>query len=961
MNDKGISNTTNLSVLYTNADQFPNKRDELKFQIAEDPPAFIIITEVIPKAQKSPLFMSTIHLDAYDAYLNFDPDQHDLGASGSRGIAVFVRKSLNITVRELDYGQVGFQEQLFLDCTYNGSEELTIGCIYRSPSGDQVDSTNRLCELLTTVCNRKPPRKLVIVGDFNIKEIDWERKISTIGTNHHGQLLLDCLDNNFLYQHVNEPTRFRLSQKPSLLDLILSNEQDLVGDIQYTPGLGKGDHCCLNFCIQADVRSEDQTTGRRNYNKGQYAKAKDALHDIDWEEEMGHLDIHEAWEVFAGKMDAIIEDCIPFSKPTLRTDRLYMNKRAMKARVKKRKTWAKFRRTGKTRDYVAYTKERNKLRSLTRELCRTFELRMVKDIKENPKAFWRYVSTRLHTREKVGSLVKEGGQVAETDGEKAEVLNDFFASVFTEEDLSNIPTINNLHDTQLLEGLEITEEVVLKKLAELNPAKSAGPDNLHPRFLKELAHDLATPLTILFKKSIASSELPEGWKQAHVTPIHKKGSKSSPGNYRPVSLTSVVGKMLESIIRDKVVEHMSSHNYFTDAQHGFVPGRSCMTQLLVTMEQWTKLLQAGDPVDVIYLDFRKAFDTVPHTRLLQKLERYGVVGDLRNWIGNFLSQRKQRVVVNGEFSSWKEVKSGIPQGSVLGPILFVIYINDLPEAISSEVKIFADDSKIFRPVKHKRDQEALQQDLVAVDQWSQHWQLRFNVSKCKVLHLGRTNQKITYTLGGQNIEETVEEKDLGVSIDNNLAFHMHTAKAANKGNMMLGLINRAFYNIDEQTIPILFKTMVRPHLEYGNIIWGPHFSLDKQRLERVQRRATKMVPALKDIPYKDRLKKLRLPSLEYRRRRGDMIQVFKIMTGKERLQSDLFFVEAKGSSTRGHSYKLKIPLAKTRIRGHVFSSRVVKDWNSLPERIVMSESVNQFKSNLDRHWEHLWYVHEGCV
>ncbi|KAI8480560.1 hypothetical protein Bbelb_416830 [Branchiostoma belcheri] len=765
-------------------------------------------------------------------------------------------------------------------------------------------------------------------------------------------MLIDCLDNNFLHQHVTEPTRFRASQRPSLLDLVITNDHNTVGSIEYLPGLGKGDHCCLRFHIEAEVMFEDHTIPRRNYNKGHYAMAGNLLQEVEWQKLLEDKAVQEAWGEFADILEKTVEECIPLSKPRLRANKLYMNKRAMRARERKRKAWAKFRQSGKTTDYVKYAKERNKLRSVTRELCSSFEHRMVKDIKNNPKAFWRYVKSRLQCREKVGSLIREDGTVAETDGEKAEVLNEFFASVFTSEDLTSIPSIDRLQSPPLIQDFEFTEELVLKKLTELNPSKSSGPDGIHPRFLKEMAHHLALPLSILFNKSMEAAELPEGWKEAHVSPIHKKGSKTAPGNYRPVSLTSVIGKLMESIIRDKLVEHMMEFNLFTDAQHGFVPGRSCMTQLLVVMEEWTRLLQEGKPLDVVYLDFRKAFDTVPHVRLLRKLERYGVGGNIRNWVEDFLRLRKQRVVVNGQFSSWREVKSGIPQGSVLGPILFVIYINDLPEAVASGIKIFADDSKLYKTVHDKTGEDALQQDLNTVGEWSQAWQLLFNVTKCKVLHLGRTNQKNSYSLGGQTIEETVEEKDLGVTIDNQLSFHSHTAKAANKGNQVLGLIKRTFYNLDKDTVPTLFKTMVRPHLEYGNVIWGPHYSLDQQKVEAVQRRATKLVSGLRELPYSERLKRLRLPSLGYRRRRGDMIQVFKFLTGQERVQADNFF-ELAGGTTRGHNFKLKVPLAKSRSRQHVFSVRVIKDWNSLPPTVVSSETVNQFKTRLDRHWEHL--------
>ncbi|KAI8500844.1 hypothetical protein Bbelb_216620 [Branchiostoma belcheri] len=894
-------------------------------------------------------------LEDYEAYTNFDPDLQD---PGIRGMAIFVRKSLGVTVRELDFSEVCFQEGLFLDCTFGGNNNITIGCIYRSPSGDPRESTSKLCNLISSVCRRNQ-RRLVIVGDFNIKEIDWSNMSSTVGSNHHSQMFLDCIDNNFLHQHVTEPTRYRVNQEPSILDLVITNDPDLIGDIKYLPGLGRGDHCCLVFPIEIESRPEVHHTTRRNYNKGQYAKAGDYLQEKDWQRELGNLDIHQAWEAFTDEINKVVEDCIPVRKPNSKGNKLYMNKEAMRAKDKKRKAWSTFKRTGDMKDYRKYADVRNKLRSLTRELCTKFEHRVVKDIKDNPKAFWRYVTSRIQTREKVGSLISEDGKVAESDAEKAEVLNYFFASVFTAEDMTIMPSIDSIPVASRLEDIDISEEKVFEKLSELNQSKSAGPDNIHPRLLKELARHLCIPLNILFKKSLEAAKLPEGWKQAHVTPIHKKGNRSTPGNYRPVSLTSVVGKVMESIIRDSLVDHMMRNSLFTDAQHGFVPGRSCMTQLLVCTEAWTRSLQEGNPVDVIYLDFKKAFDTVPHKRLISKMERYGVGGNVCAWIEDFLSNRKQRVVVNNQSSSWKDVKSGIPQGSVLGPILFVIYINDLPESVSCAVKIFADDSKLYGNVKQSNSIEAIQGDLNEVDKWSKLWQLQFNVGKCKVLHLGRSNGKAEYTLGGQKIMETEEEKDLGVIVDNKLTFHSHTARAANKGNQLLGLIKRSFYNLDEHTIPILYKTMVRPHLEYGNVIWGPHFSMDQSKLEKVQTRATRLVPGLALLPYSERLKKLRIPSLQYRRKRGDMIQVFKIVTGQERVRADVFFSFLDSRTTRGHKYKLKVPLAKARVRGQVFSTRIVKDWNSLPEWVVNSKTVNQFKTNLDKHWMHLVFKHVG--
>ena len=405
------------------------------------------------------------------------------------------------------------------------------------------------------------------------------------------------------------------------------------------------------------------------------------------------------------------------------------------------------------------------------------------EIKENPKSFWNYVRSKTKARQGVSDLKRDDGTFAHTDPEKAKELNNFFASVFTRESDAGIPEPELKYHGTKLEAIVITEEEVLKKLKKLNPTKSQGPDCLHPRVLKEVAEVIAKPLASLFNKSLLEGTVPEEWKIAEVTAIFKKGSTTSAGNYRPVSLTSVICKVLESIIRDQVMEFLNDNNLLSEDQHGFRSGRSCVIQLLEIMELWTEMLDEGGGIDVVYLDFRKAFDSVPHQRLLKKARAHGLDGNLINGLAaSYLEgDRESKSVV--EFLPGQMSLVAYLKAVCWGPILFVIFINDLPDVVEICVKVFADDTKVFTHVQSDDDCTSLQRDLEKLSTWSDTWQLKFNVSKCGVMHYGRQPSFYTYSMSEEGIRRDLEvleeEKDLGVRFDPSLQFSKHVAMVSN--------------------------------------------------------------------------------------------------------------------------------------------------------------------------------------
>ena len=409
-----------------------------------------------------------------------------------------------------------------------------------------------------------------------------------------------------------------------------------------------------------------------------------------------------------------------------------------------------------------------------------------------------------------------------------------------------------------------------------------------------------------------------------------------------------MGKVLESILRDALVKHATDNAIIKIQQHGFMKKKSTLTNLLEYLEVLTKAKDQKNPVDINYYDRKKAFDTVPHRRLLVKLRDLGIQGNILSWITGFLTNRRQRVSIRGSVSEWLPVGSGVPQGSVLGPILFLFYINDLVDGLECPILLFADDAKIFKVIKSQEDIDALVRDMKKIQEWSDKWLLIFNEDKCGTMHIGSRNVRTDYLLNHKVLKKTEAEKDLGVLVSQDLKPSKHVSAVAAKANSVVGLIKIFFEFLDAETVVTLYCTLVRPIMEYAVQSWCPYQVKDIEELEKVQSRATKLVPGLQDMSSEDRLRELGLPTLKQRRLRGDMIEVYKILNGHEGTDYRHFF-KFKQGSTRGHNWKLDKEHLNSQVRGEWFSVRVVNHWNDLPSSVVNAPSIATFKGKLDEH------------
>ena len=506
-----------------------------------------------------------------------------------------------------------------------------------------------------------------------------------------------------------------------------------------------------------------------------------------------------------------------------------------------------------------------------------------------------------------------------------------------------------------MEPVFVTQQQIRNKIRKLRKDAAPGPDGITPSILQRLEESVVVPLEIIFNMAIESGDLPQDWKIANVTPIFKKGTKGDPGNYRPVSLTSVPCKIFESIVKDRVMSHLLDNNLIRNSQHGFMPGRSCATNLVEFMDFVTRSVDEGKPVDIFYLDFAKAFDKVPRKRLVKKMVAKGLEPAVVNWKKNWLTGRTQHVNIQGEKSESCDVDSGVPQGTVLGPTLFTIYIDDLEvdmEELKLDVKLvkFTDDTNGGKVVTSIEDRDKLQQALNCLCDWAEKWGMSFNLSKCKIMHVGLHNPQYDYYMRGTKLGTTDEERDIGVLVTKNLKPSAQCSQAAGRAMSVLGQLRRNFHYRDRHTFLKLYKQYVRPHLEFSSPAWSPWLQGDKYTLEKVQEKAIKMVAGLRGSTYEEKCAELGLKTLEERRGGQDMALVHKFLT--ERTGTDLFRLTAAQGRARTRQaageHGLAVQFSRTDARKYSFAVRAVENWNKLSEDVKTSQNSKVFKNRLKK-------------
>ena len=889
--------------------------------------------------------------DNYNIYRR----DRDANCDKSRGGGVLfaIRKDIDSTLVFSSKSH----EILAIEITQKNQPKVLLVTCYRPPGSNITEFVNEFYSILSM--QSKKYKLMCVVGDFNFPGVKWSDNCG-ISSSMEENLFLDILSEYSFCQLNNNPS----TSHGNILDLVLTNFSEGFSDITAMQNQFSSDHFPLTFTMSNIINKKGQQVRTVfNYKKANIAGLKQSINEAKLEACVENsLSVENAWQTILSCINNAVNLHVPTIKLKKCPEPPGFDKDIRHLRNCKNTAWRQARRRKSAKALLKYKKMRNKLQRALKNNYASYINSLGISVTKNPKKFWSFVKTKTGTKS-VPETMKVDNRDVTNKKEIAEAFNKYFNSVFS----ANEPCNADFNVTQNRElcFIQLTEQEVLKILEKLDIKKAKGPDNISPIILKDCRLELCKPLCKLFNMSLSKGYVPEDWRKANVVPIYKSGDRQSVTNYRPVSLLSIISKVLERCIYNRLSPLISLNNM----QHGFVRGKSTCTQLSEFVHHVGKSLDLSGQTDILYLDFAKAFDTVPHKLLLHKLRVfYGIGGPLLKWFSSYLSNRSQSVVLQGGQSSWLPVTSGVQQGSILGPLLFLLYINDIPTQVThSQIALFADDTKIYMPVNDDNDCVKLQNDLNALMSWSRKWKMKFNVSKCKILTVTQRKSPIIFNYCMDNIKllRCANIKDIGVTLDNKLNWSTHIESIVSKANKVMGVIKRTVgYSAPVTVKKQLYISLVRSKLEYCSQIWSGTTIQNIQLIERAQRSATKYILQRPELNYHERLRELNMLPLTYRREYLDMCMFYKILNNiiDINVANYVEFTSENIAFTRStlDITKLRIPKMSTALFQKTYFNRIVFLWNKLPENIRNMTKLATFKKYSYHHFMNLLHNYFDC-
>jgi hypothetical protein len=836
--------------------------------------------------------------------------------------------------------------------------KVLMGVCYRQPDTKGIYGTNFWGKLQTSydLAKRTGIPNIIITGDLNADpQTDKRAKTSLdffLATNH-------------LTQHIQEPTRITPT-RASILDLIITNYPKLVSATSVIAPVHTNDHCTITGVLKFAL-SRPKAYKRRmwSYKDANLDAYRSELEKINWDDCFSSGDVDTAVADWTSKFKETTERCIPNKQVTIRPeDRTWYNGYLRRLCRKQQRDHRMAVQNSNDYTWETYRASRNWYSQEVQRVKHEYEEKqaqeLVDTLKTNPKKWWSTAKETIgiNKNKKIPTLVSEDGTLHTEEKDKANAFNEYFTGVQciqNEPDPTELPELPDGPNLPHIDEIVATHQDVKDLLSTLDPNKAYGPDDISPRALKEAAPAIVNSITKLFNLSLITGIFPAAWKLANVVPIYKKAEDYFTSNYRPISLLSILAKVFERVVFKYLFNYFRENFMISVWQSGFLPGTSTVTQLVEIYDQFCKAVSAGKDIRVVFLDISKAFDRVWHEGLIYKLKGHGIKGTLLRWLQSYLADRQQRVIINGAKSEWGSIKAGVPQGSVLGPLLFLIFINDITYVIRHcKIRLFADDTCLYIEVDDPDTAaDAINNDLESIQNWADRWLITFSPPKTEdmIITNKRPRPHPDLKLNGETIVKVSSHKHLGVHLTNDLSWNLHAEKTAQKANKCLGVIRPLKHRLDRRSLESLYISYVRPVIEYADVVWDVpadnRHTLDI--LNKVQKEAAKVVSgATSRCSTEDLNSELGWEPLASRRKLHRANMMHKVEHGLSPIYlQDLMpdRVQARTRYNLRNTQDRDVPLARISTYSNSFFPAATRQWNELTTQTKQSPTPNSFKRN----------------
>ena len=882
------------------------------------------------------------------------PERKDRPGDSHGGVIVYVKETI-FYKRRMDLELNGV-ECIWIELTLKHKKVL-LGTFYRPPNVSAVYN-NVIEDSVSLACN-SGIKDIIITGDFNFNCF-----------NALSARNIDSMCEQFgLSQTITEPTHFT-ENSHSLIDLLLvSDKNSLLKSGVAEPFFDQNVryHCPI-YGFFKFVKPKSLTYTRKiwKYDQGDYELLKQSITDTNWNAlNNGNTDNYAT--DFTNMLMEIISKCIPNKTVRIKPrEPPWMNNEIKKCIRMRKRTYKKAKRTDNQYYWTKFRTIRNKTISLIRKCKQNYYDNLATKLKTSnisPRDWWKVLKSFLSTVDKPSiPALNDHGQLVFNNDEKAQILNDFFASQSNLNEANKEPPELPIHNPDsILSPTQITPDQVKDILKSLPHGKAPGPDQINNCILSQTSDEISKPLSDLFNACLSCAKFPIIWKEAHVTAIFKKGDPSLANNYRPISLLSVIGKVFERLLFQQIFNFLKETNFLSPFQSGFVPGDSTINQLTYIYNAFCQAIDSGKEVRVIFFDISKAFDRVWHKGIISKLRAAGLSAEFLKLFSDYLDNRRQCVVLPGSKSNWNYIKAGVPQGSILGPLLFLIYINDIVSNISSNIRLFADDTSLYLTINHRNEAltstDLLNTDISKISKWASDWLVTFNPNKSESMLISKKRNPQIFpplSMDGQPITDVSDHKHLGLLLSNDCSWHTHIDYIKSKAWPKINIMRKLMYQLDRKSLETIYLSFVQPLLEYGDVIWDNCTIYEKDELNKIQNEAARICSGTTRLVSLTNLaKEIGWDSLDNRRKKHKLIMFYKMINNiSPPYLSDLVpqTVSATSRYQLRNTQDLQVPYCRTNTYYNSFLPTAIREWNVLPPELKNANSLETFKRllNMDK-------------